>query len=212
MGKCIGNDKLKGIDELRDCIVGIINELSSELELGGKIDPEIMEEHDKIVFPLLFRNAILDSLNKSLSSDAIFEPAEYECFREGPYNPEYVGIKFKKFPGCKILIGPFAHKGWLGFALIVDKKYHRVDSFRATGNYYNQRINTGKINFNNPIKDDKDMSSVGFLDFSNVESMEYYRKEKREFPNTLANRVAYYFSEIKIDDLGIVEFLEKYLG
>jgi hypothetical protein len=63
-----------------------------------------------------------------------------------------------------------------------------------------------------PIPDDEDKTYTPVLDFSKEESMETFRGEKRNFPNILAKRVLYHLSEWNMNELGLIEFLEKYLG
>jgi hypothetical protein len=197
---------------LRGNIVSIINELSSEIDLGGQIDTKIIDEHDRIVFPLLFKNMILDSLNKQLPTDSILESGRYEYFREGNYNLEYICFNFGNYEGCKILIGALNNVNFK-FVLVVDIKYHQVDSFRS-GGIYSQRMNVDIV-LANPVNvkdfEENDKKKALPLDFSNDETMEKYRKEKRGFATTLANRAAYYFSSMRVDNLGIIEFLEKYI-
>jgi hypothetical protein len=201
MGKCI--DKPEAVGNLRQQIVSIINELSKELELGGEVDTKIMDEHDRILFPLKFKNSILESLNAKLPVNNILEKGKFEFFREGPYNPEYVTFNFINYTGCKMILGPF-NGTKIKFALVVDSKYHQVDKFRCK-NTYNQRIDMGDVILGSPIN------------FSDEKNMEIFRKEKRNDANTLINTLAdnasSYFEEMKTNELSlsILKFLEQYI-
>ena len=201
MGRCI--DKPKAVDNLRDQIVNIINELSKELELGGEVDTKIMDEHDRILFPLKFRNSILEALNAKLPVNNILEKGKFEFFREGPYNPEYVTFNFINYTGCKMILGPFDGTK-IKFALVVASKYKLEEGFRCK-NPYNQRIDTGDVILGSPVN------------FSDEKNMEIFRKEKRDDANTLINTLAdnasSYFEEMKTNTnkLSILKFIEQYI-
>jgi len=212
MGKCI--DKPEKVDTLREQIVGIINELSEELELGGKVNTNIMNTHDEIVFPLLFKNEILKALNKQLPMD-ILDEGRYELFREGKWNLEHICFNFKEYEGCKMIIGDFTGKEAIFFVLVVDNKYQLEKNIRSDG-IYCQRIKATAVNLSNPIInnefDELDKEKAPPIDFTKSESMEKYRKNKRNFADVLANRAYYWFEKIKIEDLSIVDFLKKNIG
>lgn len=217
IGKCINKNKKDNINILQNNIITIINELSKELELGGEIDKNIMEEHDKIVFPLLLKNEILNSLNKELPTDEILQKGKYENFREGRWNLEYICFNFKNYSDCKILIGPFDKKQ-IWFILIVDKKYNQVDNSLRSGGVYFQRIKFNRtVDLRDFIQDkdyeENDKEKAPPLDFSDNEILEIYRTKKRDFANTIAKRTSYWFSELRIDkiNVSIMEFLDKYI-
>jgi len=221
IGSKIGKNSFKDTNELRAKIVTIIDKLSEDINLGGKIDTEIMDEHDKILFPLLFREKLLDAINKQLPTgdNGILKEGKYEDFKEGRYSLKCLVFYFKKYSGCKMILGPFNKGSIMKFALVIDSKYHQVDSFRAK-NPYNQRIEMGDIIIGdpvfNPVKDiefqetDNEKGNRE-IDFSDVENMEKYRVNKRDFADTLANRAAYYFEAMKCNNLSIPDFLEKYI-
>jgi len=110
MGGKIGKKSFADTDGLRDSLVEIINTLSAELGLGGKIDTTIMDEHDKIVFPLVFRNELLRKLNEALNTkDAASEYKEgkYERIWEGKFH-EFITFELKRFSGIKLAVGAIA--------------------------------------------------------------------------------------------------------
>jgi len=220
MGECI--DKPGETKILRDQIVEIINELSSELELGGKVNTKIMDVHDEIVFPLIFKNSILDSLNKELPVGTILEKGKYTNFKEGPYNLEHICFDFINYPNWKIIIGDFTGKNKLDFLLVDDKKYNQIDKSLRSNGIYCQRIilnnaENKDVNLLHRIDDpnnfeENDKENAPPLNFSDKESMVKYSK-KRGFANTLAKRAAYWFAKARIKDLNIdiIEFFEKYV-
>jgi hypothetical protein len=191
MGKNIGKNEPEAISNLRGSIVGIINELSAELELGGQVNTDIMDEHDKIVFPLLFKNSILEAANKVLPTG--LEKGKFE-YLDGRYysKAECLCFNFIKYKGCRIIIDGFDGYNKLVFIFAVDTKYHKFDDFRATGKYYRQRINI-EHNLLQPV-DDRDNEKLQPINFSDEKSMDFYR-EKREFAEVLANRIKYYFDK-----------------
>ena len=219
IGSKIDKNSLKDDDikELRANIVDIIDTLSEDINLGGKIDQKIMIEHDKILFPLLFRKKILDALNEQLPTkeDDILEKGKYEDFKEGRYILKCLVFYFKKYSGCKMILGPFNKGSIMKFALVIDSKYHQVDNFRAK-NPYNQRIDMGDIIIGDPVfnpdfQETDNEKGNREIDFSDVENMEKYRVNKRDFADTLAKRAAYYFEAMRCNNLSIPDFLEKYI-
>jgi len=221
----IGNkiDKTTYTDslELRENIVTIINTLSEDIGLGGKIDMDIMDKHDKIVFPLIFKNQILEDANKVLPEDT-FENGKFEFIQEfrNESSREYLCFDFKKYKGCKIVIDGFDNKGddikkylnQIGFSLFVDTNYHKFDDFRIGGRY-KHRINFGidkTINLLEPVEGEKDAVQSPQINFTDEKSMEKYRTEKSGFAPIFARRIKYWFDEIKIGDYDILKFLKEY--
>lgn len=220
MGSIIDKKSYKNSSVLRKNIVAIINTLTGEIYLGGHISEkglDIMEEHDKIVFPPLFRNRILESLDERLPAD-ILEKGKFECFKEGKNNPEYIIFKFKNYKGCKMILGPFEEGSKMKFALVIDSNYHQVDNFREN-NPYNQRIKMGDIIIGHPvINPDKDIDftetdneKIDSIDFSKGD-MEKFRIREINFADVLAKRAFYYFEAMKYQNsVSIMDFLEKYM-
>jgi hypothetical protein len=220
IGNNIGKDDKTAIDELRDSIIDIVNELSDELELGGQVNKKIMEEHARIVFPLLFKNQILEEANKVLPIDTIFEKGKFEPIKEFRNEPsmEYLCFDFIKYKGCKIAIKGF--EGSEGEAvrlfLFIDTKYHKFDKFRISppGGKYVHWINHAACDLLKTVVVDKEKDGENFpkINFTDEKSMEEYRTKIRGFAPIFAGRIKYWFEEIKIegDNIHILEFLEKY--
>jgi hypothetical protein len=213
MGKYIGKDNYVDISNLRKSIISIINELSDELELGGRIDAEIMNKHDKIVFPLLFKNSILEEANKELPVGNILEKGQFEFVKEFRNEPsmEYLCFNFIKYKGCKIVINGFDVGNDIVFILFIDPNHHEFDQFRCEigRKPYVHRIQIGNNNLLYPTgKEDTEASPP--INFSDEKSMEVYRTEKRGFAKIFANRIKYHFNETRIGDDDILAFLEKY--
>ena len=213
MGQCIGKSSGNDIKTLRTQIVTIINVLSRELELGGQIDEGIMDVHDKIVFPLLFRNALLNKLNEELvtkNSSSIFKEGKYELIWEGA-NHEFITFELKEFADIKLAIEIGSDK--LKMVFMADPKFHEIDKHRHTG--YNGRYHKRfgeQFSVSDPIPDDEDKKPTPLLDFSKEESMKVFREEKRGFENVLVKRVQYHLSQWRKDNLDIIEFLKENYG
>ena len=214
IGDCLSKiGKSNDRNEILNQIISIINELSQELELGGTITPEIHQillYHESLVSDLKksFPDILLNALNEKLSSapDSALEDGKYELFKEGYYELQYACFNFKQFKGCKIIIGPMIGGNHLQFALAIDLENKEVDNFRAKGSY-RQRIEKSGANLRNPINGIGEILPV--IDFNKEESMEYYMKNNNENAIIVAERAAYYFDSIKINNLNIIKFLEE---
>jgi hypothetical protein len=135
IGKFV-DDTGKTYEDLKENIFGIINILSGEINLGGKLDIEIDKSLEEPIFPRLFKRAILNELNNSLQSIELSEGKfckEDDLISDGEWGGEYVCFDFRRFKGCKLLIGSFSkycpHAGiWM--LLFIDKSIHSIDKFR----------------------------------------------------------------------------------
>ena len=235
MGETIGKDGKDDVDKLRKSIVHIINVLSKDIELGGQVDESIMDEHDKIIFPLWFKNSILESLNSALLTDGILKEGVYDNY----FNSYGIGFEFTQFKGCKmVLLG--LNGQMLHFYLHIDLDRSEFDSFRDERKYLGYKVMIPGFlagDLRNPITNEmeSDNEKAPFLDFSINEngekSMNFYRINKRNFAKTLAFRAKFYFDMMidgmidesgkkinerskkdgtTIEGLGILEFLSKY--
>jgi len=223
MGRNIGNDNYDAIGVLQVSIKNIINKLSDELELGGNVNIDIMEEHARIVFPRLLRNQILEEANKVLPIDTIFEKGKFEFIKEFRNEPsmEYLCFDFIKYKGCKIAIKGFegSEGEAIRFFLFIDTKYHKFDKFRISppGGKYVHWINHAACDLLKTVvvdkeKNEKDGENFPKINFTDEKSMEEYRTKIRGFAPIFAGRIKYWFEEIRIegDNIHILEFLEKY--
>ena len=227
MGKCI--DKPENIDTLREQIVGIINELSEELELGGKVNTNIMNTHDEIVFPLLFRNKILDSFNEYLVSpnSDILEKGQWLKWNEGNniIHDDLV-FNFKKYPDCSIRFGfacdsngKYNDNMVFIFYVPIGANYHSFDKYRAAINsILNRRIKiSGYHNILGKSSRQDDIMDIPSFNFSD-EKIKEIRKNYNYFhqiAETLALRAGDIFLEITVEgdnSSSLAEFLEKYYG
>jgi hypothetical protein len=212
MGRQIDKNTYDDMVKLRTSIVTIIDTLSAEIDLGGKIDTEIMDEHDKIMFPVLFKKTLLNTLNKELNTNdsaSEYKKGNYEFIKEGQYHLEYITFELNRFPGIKLVIGPIGENFRMVF--MADERFQQIDKFRHPNErraYFRRRFGPQT----DPLRDNEDKTPIPVLDFSKEESMKKFRGEGRDFPNVLAKWVQFHLREWKLEELGIIEFLEKYLG
>jgi hypothetical protein len=224
MGGYIGTNKP---GELRKSVVTIINELSAEIELGGKINEDIMNAHDEILFPLIFRQSLQEAFNEHFVSkySALLEKAKWE--KHVAYHAEHdeLVIDFKDYPGCSIRSGIHKalddEKSKFLFLLVVPhgKKYTLFNEFRYTkGGNFSQWIKfSDSAGFQwtdlcKPAGDEKE--TITAFDFRD-ESMEKIIKEGNyvDIAESLAKRAEYHFRETKIKggrDYSISEFMEEF--
>jgi hypothetical protein len=92
------------------------------------------EKKEKEAYPWLFKQAIRRELNASLANEAELSPGKFVKEKElmgfSEYGGEYMCFDFKRFKGCKLLIGSFSkfcpHAGiWM--MLFIDKNAIDVD-------------------------------------------------------------------------------------
>jgi hypothetical protein len=218
MGGKIGKKSFADTNELRKRLVEIINTLSAELDLGGEIKTAIMEEHDKIVFPLVFKNELLSKLNDVLhtnESASNFKGGRYEFIWENR-NYEFITFELTKFAGIKLAIGYIGEPQVpeLKVIFMADQKFTQLNDFRNTMHRNTQRNRFGpELSLSKLIPDDEDKASLQkVIDFSKEDSMKYVREEKRNFPDILAKCVQRYLEQWKLEECDIFKFLEDHIG
>jgi hypothetical protein len=214
MGGKIDKNSFEDTKELRGNIVTIINTLSVEIDLGGEIDTKIMDKHDEIVFPVLFRKMLLNRLNEALNTNGSasdFKEGKYESIWEGAHH-EFITFELKRFAGIKLTIGEIGAQK-LNMVFMADRKIVQLDNSRhqGYGGRFRQRFGP-QLSMSDPIPDDEDKTQTPLLDFSKEDSMKVFRGEKRNFSNILAKRVLYHLDQWNIEGLGIIEFLEQHIG
>jgi gas vesicle protein len=92
-------------DKIRESITEIINILTEEIGLGGKINIDSQKDLDRAVFPTLFQNALLEEVNKIFLNEGIFNNAFYKTMANGKFLVLNLNGKFAI--GSGIHIGPF---------------------------------------------------------------------------------------------------------
>jgi hypothetical protein len=216
MGRKIDKKTYQDSLELRESIVTIINTLSADLGLGGKIDTKIMDEHDKIVFPILLKQTLLSKLNEALNVKyhfSHFKEGKYETIWYGGESCEFITFEMKKYHDIKLTLKlNGVNKNYIVMIFLADLKIHQLDQFRYVKG--KRELIGVDTNTNAPIPNDEDKTPIpdNALDFSDEGAMKFFREKKRNFPDILSKRVLYHLGEWKMDDLGYIEFFEKYLG
>ena len=232
---CCGEER----NEVRDNIIKIINVLSSQLGLGGQINQDIIEEHDKKMFPKMFRKTLLDAFNAGFSKnypDVFKEGAwlkwELSCDKK-QYTQDVMTFNFKKYSECGIHIGiynlktaeedskdvPEHDKRQFEMRLIIPRKFSEFNHFRYTPykKYFYEWISVVDPDTNNLFEpfDDNDATNPLSFDFT-PSSLESIRREVdfQEAARVLAERAVKTFEAMKVRErdtkLSIIDFMEKY--
>jgi hypothetical protein len=95
LGKCVGisiNDRTYDLETInrsheiiKENIYNIINVLTEEIGLGGKINISFQKELDNNVFPNLFKELLLEEVNNIFSKEKIFNKACYQVIANGTF-------------------------------------------------------------------------------------------------------------------------------
>jgi hypothetical protein len=208
--------------------------LSDELNLGGRINPFIDKELEKPIFPILFKQAVLNEFNRALKSQELNEGAYCTgeaLIEDGGMGGEYLCFDFRRFKGCKLIIGPFSKyghsQGGLWMWLFVEPDIHEIDRFRYDENKALIEIWQGNekwaelTGFFSPEDDSytklgefkrPDKKDWGGLLFDDRDSLETYRDTYKEAADVLGKRAKYWFKNGQIQGQLITEFLNTYLG
>jgi len=209
-----GNEYIK----LRGNIINIINLLSEEINLGGQIIEENVNEMDKQIFPVLFKSKLIKAFNVALKvNNDIFNDGEFQEWNETKnLVHECISFSFIEYPG--ICIKYLFSDNKITALLIVPNgaKYKKFLDFRDTG-IMSQRIKYEKcwINILDPDEDNKlKITPFNFRTKDNLENIS--NENYHSIVNVLAKRGANFVSDTKIKifkdgqpvDISIIEFLE----
>jgi hypothetical protein len=227
IGSCLEKDSSEDRKKLQDNIIKIIDTLSSELELGGSIDPNQIKDHNNKLFPVLFRKSILDSFNNALvaSNSDILEKGQWLKWNEGKLVHDDLVFKFNKYPDCSIRFGIAVdgngslHPAFVCILFVpVGANFHTFDKFRnsVTG-LLNRRVNIKNyLDIYKTLPHEEGGMNIPSFNFADESSMINIREKFnfREVSETLAQRANEIFQKITVSDenLTIVDFFEKYYG
>ena len=237
LGDCLEMESYINNQILHENIIIIINELSAELGLGGKIGDEHkeqIEDHDYKLFIVKFRKAMRESFNKILVSSYsdIFCEGKWIRWHEGNIKKNHIVhddlvFDFKKYQGCsmrygfaknvKVIEGKIEHHP--DFIVIlyvpVGANYHGLDDFRdsKTGDLNRRILIKGHKNlFQKTSEHDESIPSFNFDDKEKVISI---RKDYdyHEIADMLAQRAKELFPKLTTEDnIPILKLLEEYYG
>jgi hypothetical protein len=231
IGKCINSDPFN-YEAIPKNIFGIVNTLSDELNLGGKIDSRIHANIEKQMYPVLFKKALLDELNAVLAKPRMGETESplmngtYEILEDGGL---YISFWFKKHGGCRIVIGSLNQYGQNGgveiwFGLYIEEWADKLNDFRANKNknHFNRhfiqlkRSDGKEAQLQERLPDDgyeNESSSavITKIQFDVEETLNDYRGTWKSVAKTIAKRAGYYYREIKLEGVSIPDFLKKKL-
>jgi hypothetical protein len=227
IGACLETESSESRKKLQDNIISIIDILSAELELGGKIDAAQIEDHNNKLFPVLFRKALLKSFNDMLvaSNSEILEKGQWQEWNEGKLKHDDLVFKFRKYPACSIRFGVAVDANGIVTPVFecilfipVGANFHAVDKFRdsITG-LLNRRIKIKNYqDIYKPLSQENGGIHIPIFSFTDEQSIKNIRENfsYSEIAETLAQRANEIFQKITIvgEDSTIAEFLEKYFG
>jgi hypothetical protein len=220
IGDCIDKEARDDYLLLRINVIGIINTLSEEINLGGKIDVKEVEELDSKMFPVIFQKTLIKEFkNKIMGNSKQFKKPQ---LKRAYSNSEWLFFQYKKYPDCKIVIGPFGEVGNLKIRLDVNRKLHQFDPYRNQNKGWRSWINMtrsdGKVIFlNEKLPQDADLGEIETADveieefgFNDVKTLEKFRGNFRTIAALLAQRAAYYLTAITVNkEFSIEELPEK---
>jgi hypothetical protein len=228
IGDCIDKESLDDYMILRKNIIDIINTLSGEINLGGKIDPDNVEKLDSKMFPVLFKKTFIKEINRVLTEEEPGLLAEYRLKRAYSKQNEYLLFDFKKYNGCKIAIGPLDTLAPIKISLDITPTLHQFDKYRKTpkrdSNWIkNLRSDTGDwLLLNDPLPKDEDsddnenevkLGKINNFGFDKPESLIQFRGNFSRIVELMAQRAKYYLRATTIDkEFCIAEFPAKILG
>jgi hypothetical protein len=136
---------------------------------------------------------LFDKLNEVLNANysmSEYKEGKYEFIMEAT-NLEFITFELKRFSDIKLAIGGDWAKE-LKMVFMADPKIVQLDKFRHQGyrDVFRRRFGL-QLSLSKQIPNDEDKTNT---------------------PHILASRVLYHLAEWKIEELGIIEFLEKYVN
>jgi hypothetical protein len=234
LGDCVVSQKNE-YGRIKENVFNIINVLSEELNLGGRIDLTLDKELEGPIFPLLFKQAVLNEFNRALQSKDLSE-GKYckseDLIEDDIWTGEYICFNFRRFKGCKLVVGPFSNcpdqgKSGLWMWLFVEQNIHEIDRFRYVWNKSLIEIWNGKGEWAELAGDqlpiNQEYAALGEFKRPNMEnwkgvvfddrdSIKTYGNTYPDVAATLGKRAKYWFQHGQIDGCLIKDFLETFLG
>jgi hypothetical protein len=207
-------------EDLRNNIILIINVLSDQIGLGGKIQQNIIARHDKEMFPATFRQAILDDFNTFLvkpNAELLEEGYWDEWEEDNKFVWDMMEFPFKKNPECSMIFG---------YTMDPDEWSPKTRQFEAVmflprGSNYGDIRKRGKERADLYDKDsfisrwDTPIEFFCFYDEKDTR-VEAIREKGTylDISRDLAHRAAEFFSSAKVADTGntIAEYVKKQFG
>jgi hypothetical protein len=227
IGDCIDKETSEDYKILRDNVIQIINILSEEINLGGKINKNKVEELDNKMFPVLFKNTLIDEFKSEFkeNGDLFLDVRIKHAYSK---QHEYLFFDFKKYPNCKVAIGPLDAVEQIKIGLDISKQLHQFDKYRKPIKKYSYWINTvrsdngNELILNNKLPQDEEADEIennfnlGKIDnfgFNDIKSLEQFKGNFRKVAKLLAERAVYYLTAITINkEFSMAELPESILG
>jgi len=231
IGDCLDKDNYETYEKLRKNVTLISNVLSNQIELGGKIEESVIAKHDEQMWPIYFRKELLDAFNKmpqvedGTFADGHWTQGKSKIMKNGEkYEPRWIHeaiiFKFSKYPAYSMQFeiilntkhgsayGP--NKKGFGQKLKVSRNGKSELIYFSGGSVDNLFAYTSE-------EDELKIPpfSLNYLDHpfykTEKENLVKIRKEYQmiEIAEILAERASKVFENLKVDNLPILEYLEK---
>jgi len=210
-------------NDLRGSIIKIINLLSEEINLGGKIIEKNVNKMDEQIFPVLFKSKLIKTFNNALNTkEGFLNDGEFQEWNEFKnLNHECISFSFKNYSGISIKYAFSDDKITALFIVPHGAKYKNFIDFRDTkSGVTSQRIKyeskKGWVDLLEPDDDYKD-KILPFKLKNKENNLQIFSGENYHvIINILAKRAANFVTDTKIkiykngtpEDVTIIEFLE----
>jgi hypothetical protein len=229
IGDCIDKESFENYKKLRDNIIGIINTLSAEIDLGGKIDVTTVDALDSKMFPVIFKKDFIKTCDEIITESCfgMFSNSRLRIYPSS--KAEFLLYDFKKYPGCQIAIGPLNKGSPLELRLQIDNSFHQFDQYRTAPKKYSYWIKTRRPDADSELflnsrlpKDEESQeieadfsleipeNKITAFGFDHSEGLEQFRVNYREISRIIAQRAAYYLQAKTIGrKFSILELVEN---
>jgi hypothetical protein len=229
-------DVSKCYEIIRENIYNIINVLAEDLGLAGKKDISMLKELDNKTFPNLFKELLLDEVNKIFCNEKIFNKAYYRVMVNGTFL--ILDLNGKLTHGGGLHIGPF-------YNLTANERFPAYDGlyFRFFNSMLNpmselyavndgtnqgktlidfEKSKNGLIDIQRPllswafksINIDSNVynGELPIIRFDNIDTIKNYAGVYIHIAKAIACRAFFYYlnARTKRDNLSIKELFEKF--
>jgi len=225
LGNCMGKKQSEIYPVLRNITFSIINELVKNIGLGGKIDIDIHSRIEQKMYLLLFRQTILEEMNKALVYSNIEESPLSHGFYQEIEIGEFLFFPFKSQSlfGCYITIGPFTKSGdnkWIWLNMYVPSYRSEANPFRAKNiKYLDLEFGLKPVLLNEPLTDEI-MNELGVhhsdsiimpFSFDDYDSITQYKTNYVSMAGALALRaiVKFKLCRTKVGSFSIMEIINE---
>ena len=225
IGECLDKKDNRTYGILRDNFTLIINVLCDQIGLGGRIDKEIIKKHDEKMWPVMFRDELLEAFNNITPVlCGILEKGKWEQWSDENHSVFHDAItyKFIKFPACTfrydLVWDNNGIKECFFPKIMIPVGYKEFDNVR--NNTRNRKLpylkHAGSVDILKHTSEDDKFEIPAFC-FTKTDGLNeiriFFEKNdlsREDIARTLASRANETFYNISIENLLLSEFIEKY--